>query len=109
MATGPDVTLWRGGVEEQAERLEPADASHLFQASAITFSSLLETLRRKPERLNSDLYAILRNEFRKFYLWNEGFCTGSGDLDQILLSSKNLKATVLNLMVLWARAVSKSG
>jgi hypothetical protein len=107
MEIGPDVTLWRGGIEEQDERLELGPASYLFEASTIAFSALLQVLVGNPTLFDPESYQTLRGEFRKFYLWNEGFCTGSGDLDGILSSSKNLKATVLSLMVLWARAVSK--
>ena len=107
MEIGPDVTLWRGGVEDQDERPELGPASYLFEASTIAFSALLQVVVGDPTHFDSELYQTLREEFRKFYLWNEGFCTGSGDLDQILSSSKNLKATVLGLMVLWARALSK--
>jgi len=107
MEIGPDVTLWRGAIEEQGERPELGLASHLFEASTVAFSALLQILVGNPALFNPESYQALRKEFQKFYLWNEGFCTGSGDLDEILSSSKNLKATVLSLMVLWARAVSK--
>lgn len=106
MEIGPNVTLWQGGVEEQDGGPEHGAASYLFEASTVAFSALLRILVGDT-RLDPGSYQTLRGEFRKFYLWNEGFCTGSGDLDQILSSSKNLKATVLNLMVLWSRAISK--
>jgi len=108
MDTGPDVTLWQGGVVEQDEQPESGPACHLFQETTMAFASLSRTLTQDPNDLDPRFYILLREEFRKFYLWNEGFCTGAGDLDQVLSSSKNLKGTVLNLMVLWARALSKS-
>lgn len=107
MKAGPDVTLWRGEIEEQDEKPELGPASYLFEASSLAFSALLHTLIGNSTLLDLEAYQTLRDEFRKFYLWNEGFSTGSGDLDRILSYSKNLKATVLNLMVLWARSVMK--
>jgi hypothetical protein len=93
---------------EQDEQPESGPACHLFQETATAFSSILRILIQDPTYLDPRLYKSLREEFRKYYMWNEGFCTGAGDLDQVLSSSKNLKGTVLNLMVLWARALSKS-
>lgn len=60
-----------------------------------------------PDHSNSSSYESLRDEFRKFYIWNQGFSTSTGDLDLILSSSKNLKATVLGLMVLWVKALCR--
>lgn len=92
---------------EQDEQPDSGPAYHLFQETTIAFSSLLRVLIQDPSYVDPRLYKLLREEFRKYYMWNEGFCTRAGDLDQVLSSSKNLKGTVLNLMVLWARAISK--
>lgn len=102
-----DVSLWQKGIQHEDEQ-ELGPACYLFEASIIAFSELLHILAADSTRLKSEPYRSLRNEFRKFYLWNEGFSTRAGDLDHILASSKNLKGTVLGLMVQWAKAVSKS-
>jgi hypothetical protein len=94
-------------VEHQHGVQELGPASSLFECSTALFSSLLRSLAEDIEQLGPDLYGVLRNEFRKFYLWNDGLSTRSGELDDILSHSKNLKATVLPLIALWARAVCR--
>jgi hypothetical protein len=91
-----DVAVWRSGIQTQgADDLEHRLASHLFEALVAAFSALLRTLTSEPENVDSATYELLRDEFRKFYMWNEGFSTRAGDLDHILASSKNLEAAVL--------------
>lgn len=100
-----DVAIWQHGV--QHDQLELGLASHLFETSTAAFSAILNVLSLNPTKFDSVLYGTLRNEFRKFYMWNEGFATQSGGLDDALSVSRNLKATVLKLMVQWARAVCR--
>lgn len=103
-----DVGLWQRAVEHQDDQPELGPANRLFETSTAAFSALLHLLAIDTHSLGTEIiYPRLRNEFRKFYLWNEGFSTRSGSLDHILSCSKNLKATVLGLMVNWAKALSK--
>jgi hypothetical protein len=102
-----DVALWQRGIQHEDDQ-ELGPASSLFDASVMAFSSLLHILAADTTQFESESYQILRNEFRKFYMWNEGFSTRTGDLDRILSSSKNMQGTVLGLMVQWAKAASKS-
>jgi hypothetical protein len=102
-----DVALWQRGIQHEDDQ-ELGPASSLFDASVIAFSSFLHILATDTTQFESESYQILRNEFRKFYMWNEGFSTRTGDLDHILSSSKNMQGTVLGLMVQWAKAASKS-
>jgi hypothetical protein len=100
-----DVALWQRQVQDDQQEL--GLACYLFEASTAAFSALLNVLSANPAKLDSASYAVLRNEFRKYYMWNEGFSTRSGGLDHVLSGSRNLKATVLRLMAQWARAVCR--
>jgi hypothetical protein len=102
-----DVALWQRGIQNGDDQ-ELGPVCYLFEASVSAFSALLHILAADSSQFESESYQQLRNEFRKFYMWNEGFSTRTGDLDHILASSKNLKGTVLGLMVQWVKAVSKS-
>lgn len=101
-----DVAHWQRSILDGDEP-ERGPAYYLFEASTTAFSALLQILAADSTRFKSESYESLRDEFRKFYMWNEGFSTRSGDLDYVLSCSKNLKATVIGLMVHWVKAVSK--
>ena len=103
-----DVKQWQDEVEAQDGRAELGPAAHLFEASTAVFAAGLQVMIGDYHNFDPDSYRILRNEFRRFYLWNEGFSTSSGGLDRILSSSKNLEATVLSIMVCWTKAVLRS-
>jgi hypothetical protein len=85
-------------------------AAALYEALVAGFAALLRVLLEDSARLDqgSSSYKALRDEFQKFFLWNDGFSTTSGELDRILSCSKNLRAAVLALMVQWARTVCRS-
>lgn len=104
------ISEWRREVSYEDEQLELGLAADLFDAAVAGFAELLRILLEDPARLdkNSSSYEALRNEFQRFYLWNDGFSTSSGGLDRILSCSKNLRATVLALMVQWAKTVRRS-
>ncbi|TAQ84989.1 hypothetical protein B7494_g6698 [Chlorociboria aeruginascens] len=102
-----DVTTWQQGLRDDGVPSEVGLASYLFEASTTAFAALLQVLTADTARFDAELYESLREEFKKYYIWNEGFSTASGDLDDILACSKNLKATVLRLMVQWARAACR--
>jgi hypothetical protein len=105
-----DISTWQRAVLHQDDQLEMGLATRLFEASKAAFTTLLRVLVAHSAQLDYDssVYAVLRNEFQKFYMWNDGFSTSSGELDRILCYSKNLRATVLGLMVKWAKAVCRS-
>jgi hypothetical protein len=107
-AMSGDVKQWQGEVEAQDGRTELGPAAHLFEASIAVFAAGLQVMIGDYRNFDPDSHRILRNEFRRFYLWNEGFSTSSGGLDRILSSSKNLEATVLSIMVSWTKAVLRS-
>lgn len=107
MESETGVSLWRGAIEDQEEVLELGPASHLFEAATAVFSSTLQVMRQDHINYDAESYDRLRGEFMRFFLWNEGFLTSSGNLDRILISSRNLKATVLGLMVLWVKSILK--
>jgi hypothetical protein len=105
-----DISVWRQEVLQQDDQLGLGLATNLFDTSVAAFAALLRVLAEDRARLeeNSNLYEVLRNEFQRFYMWNDGFSTNSGELDRILSCSKNLRATVLALMVQWAKTVCRS-
>lgn len=105
-----DVALWQQEIYQEGEQQELGPVAQLFQATVVTFSALLQIIADDPGRYTDGLmfYNALRDEFQKFYMWNEGFPSSSGELDIILSSSKNLRATVLDLIVHWAKVVCRS-
>ena len=102
-----DVALWQREISFQDEEREIGPACYLFEASISVFSVLLQVLAADTVHFDSELYEGLRDEFRKFYMWNEGFSTRRGDLDHVLACSKNLRGTVLGLMVQWVKVVPR--
>ena len=96
-------------VAPKAEDGQQSDhpAEDLFNAVKDTFSKILHNINYATTDHQESTYNALRFEFRRFYLWNEGFSTSTGNLDAILSRSKNLKATVLQLLVQWAKIVLK--
>jgi hypothetical protein len=105
-----DVALWQQEIYQGDEQQELGPVTQLFQATVATFSALLQIIADDPGRYTDGLmfYNTLQDEFQKFYMWNEGFPSSSGELDAILSCSKNLRATVLDLMVHWAKVVCRS-
>jgi hypothetical protein len=101
-----DVALWQRGILLGDEK-EIGPACYLFEASVSTFSALLQVIAADLANFDSESYQLLTDEFRKFYMWNEGLSTRAGDLDHVLANSKNLKGTVLWLMVQWVKTVTK--
>jgi len=101
-----DVARWQQGILLGKEQ-EVGPACYLYEASISALSALLHVLAADSIHYDSETYASLRDEFRKFYLWNEGFSTRAGELDHILAYSKNLKGTVLGLMVQWVKTFTK--
>jgi len=82
----------------------------LFEATVGSFSAVLKIIADNPSQYDngSMFLTTLRDEFQKYYMWNEGFPTSSRELDKILACSKNLRVTVLGLMVKWAKVVCRS-
>lgn len=72
-----NVKQWQGEVEALDGRLELGPAAHLFEASTAVFAASLQVVIGNYDNFDPDSYRILRNEFRRFYLWNEGFSTSS--------------------------------
>lgn len=100
-----DGALWQAEVRDDQQEL--GLACYLFEASTAAFSALLKVLAADLTKPDAASYRVLCNEFRKYYMWNEGFSTRSGGLDHALARSRNLKAIVLKLMAQWARAVCR--
>jgi hypothetical protein len=103
-----DVALWQDGIEPQGDPPEIGPASYLFEASVAAFSAILQIIAANKDDFDRSSYESLRDEFRKFYMWNEGFSTQTGALDQALSSSQSLKAAVLDMMIHWARTALRS-
>ena len=105
-----DISVWRGAVLGQEDPSELGLAANLFDASVAAFTALLRVLTENMNRsrVGPGIYEVLRNEFQRFCMWNDGFSTSLGELDRILASSKNLRATILALMARWAKTVCRS-
>lgn len=73
MENDVDVALWQQGVLPEGEGEEIGPACALFKASIALFPALLQVLASDIVNVDLDFYSSLRDEFRKFYMWNEGF------------------------------------
>lgn len=107
---GDHITLLQREIPHEGNERELGPVTQLFQATVAAFSAVLHIIASNHSQ-NDDgqtFYNALRDEFQKFYMWNEGFPSSTGELDLILSFSKNLRATVLDLMVQWAKVVCRS-
>jgi hypothetical protein len=107
------VNYWQRGLQHGDEQQEIGPATQLFEATVVAFSAVFQVIAETPGQYDEHgdglrFYTALRDEFQKFYMWNEGFPSSSGGLDLILLCSRTLRATVLDLMAQWAKAVCRS-
>jgi hypothetical protein len=84
-AMSGDVKQWQGEVEARGGRPELGPAAYLFEASTAAFAAGLQVMTGDYHNFDPDSYRILRNEFRRFYLWNEGFSTSSGGVGSDLI------------------------
>lgn len=103
------IERWQKSLQHDDNQLGAGTAAQLFKSSADASSTLLRIMAADTKNTSVDIYESLRHEFQSFYVWNEGFSTGTGELDRILFRSKDLKATVLGLMAQWAKSLLKSG
>ncbi len=101
-----DVSRWQQDIQHEGVEAEVGSACSLFEAAIAALSPFLSILAADLAN-DSGAYESLRREFQKFYMWNEGYSTRTGDLDEILACSKDLKSTVLGLMAQWTKTVSK--
>jgi hypothetical protein len=100
-----EVIQWQNTVNE-ANAQEDLSAI-LFEACVQAFQSVFHIIREKPDLFEHTTIDDLREEFRKFYVWNDIFPTASGELGSILSTSRNLKEAVFSLLAQWARALCK--
>jgi hypothetical protein len=100
-----EIARWQMSIEEMnlTENLTVA----LFNACTRVVPLVLRILSEQPENKKISTYQNFREEFRKFYVWNDIFPTVSGELDKILSSSRNLKITALDLLAQWGRLVCR--
>lgn len=108
-----------GEVEEEEEEVEnkQAECSQFQQELGISgglvegclgyFSILYGILSRRSDELPTGVIESLREEFRKFYVWNDVRGTQQGHLEQVLSTSRSLRVAVLSLLVQWARLLCK--
>lgn len=101
------ITAWQQQLVSSPPLESSGIAESLFESLVSTFSAIHTELRQDQEFEHSNLLSELREEFRKFYVWNDTFSTQSGHLDNILKTSRNLQVTVLSLMNQWAITISK--
>jgi hypothetical protein len=102
---GIQVTGWQNSLENPAA--EEDLSTVVFEDCTKVFSLVFHLIREKPNSIASSTCDDLREEFRKFYVWNDSFPIASGELGSILSTSRNLKEAVFGLMAQWARALCK--
>jgi len=107
--TGSEVSLQVADLQNKIEdpAQEPDLPAVLFNHCVKVFVNLFRIIHGKDDLIQPSICEDLREEFRKFYVWNDTFPTESGQLGSILATSRNLKAAVLGLMAQWARALCK--
>lgn len=104
-----DIFLWQQrAVIHDDEPSELEAISRLVSCTRRTFSSILKLLASAEFHIDPCQYEDLRQQFITYFFWHEGFCQFPGGLDQHLSNSPDIKATLLDVMVLWAEAVLKS-
>jgi hypothetical protein len=99
------ITRWQESIEESNYSEELAVA--LFNACNEVFPRILLILSQQRDIQEASVHQDLREQFRKFYVWNDIFPTISGELDKILSLSRNLKITVMGLLAQWGRLVCR--
>jgi hypothetical protein len=95
------------GIGDDGFQEEIGPACRIFTAATKAFPIILRVINQEPDYVNYESIG-LRNEFRNFFVWNEGFPTSEGELDMLLSMSRNLREVVLRLMLEWARTVCRS-
>lgn len=102
------VTRWQAVLEPAVKPREPSAAAKLFDSSIALSSEILLRLVSSQSSLKPGFYEAVRNEARLFYLWGEDYSADPGSLDEILALSKDLRGTVMSLLIGWARALNRS-
>jgi len=99
-----DVSRWQAGIQVPDETSSELRTIALLTTSTRQFlSSILKLLASNSGQIDSINYETLRGQFIDYFFWYEGFSLVPGGLDRLLSKSQFLKATVLKLMVAWAR------
>jgi hypothetical protein len=99
------VSQWQKDIENSSDQEDWS--AILFESCIEVFPLVFHIICEKPENVESSFRDDLREEFRKFYVWNDTFATASGELGSILSTSRNLKEAVYSIMLQWARALCK--
>jgi hypothetical protein len=107
METSGAVPVRDRGIRDDGSELVTGPARLIFTAAVQAFPIILRAISEGPEHADSRVIE-LKNEFRKFFIWNEGFSTSDGELDRLISMSRNLRDTVLRLMLEWAMTLYQS-
>jgi hypothetical protein len=103
------VTRWQAAALEPAVKpREPGVAANLFESTIKLSGEILIRLVSSRSSLKAGFCEAVRNEARLFYLWGEDYAADPGSLDEILALSKDLRGTVMSLLIGWARALNRS-
>ncbi len=100
-----EIANWQSSLENPTVQEDLSVT--LFENCANVFPLIYRILKKEAESSERSACEDLREEFRRFYVWNETFPTASGELGSILSTSRNLKETVFSLMAQWARALCR--
>ena len=104
-----DISQWQQAIAiHDNEPSELESISKLVSCTRRTFSSTLKLLASAEFEVDPFQYEDLRQQFITYFFWHEGFCQLPEGIDQHLSNSPDIKATLLDIMVLWAEAVLKS-
>ncbi|MCJ1248660.1 hypothetical protein MMC30_005878 [Trapelia coarctata] len=99
------VTRWQAALEPGLKPRETGVAASLFECTIALCSGILSRLASSNPSLKPGLYDVVRNEARLFYLWGEDYALDPGSIDETLALSRDLRGTVMSLLVNWARAL----
>jgi hypothetical protein len=102
-----DVGEWQRNLKSASKTEDFGTSGILYENSISAFVALYRILRSNTDASRAQVVQDLREEFRKFYVWNDALGTQTGQLERVLETSRNLKTGVLSLLAQWARVICK--
>ena len=102
-----DVTEWQRNIKASSKAQDFGISGILYENSISVFVALYRILQSQTDASTVQVVQDLREEFRKFYVWNDALGTQTGQLQRVLETSQNLNTAVLSLLAQWARVICK--
>jgi len=104
---GYQLADWQTRLKHSEFEQELGISGSLVEDCLACFSTLYRILHQRSDDLPHGVIESLREEFRKFYVWNDVRGTQQGHLEQVLSTSRSLRVAILSLLVQWAKVLCK--